>query len=144
MWESLELYFSAVSQIRFTKIRMLLKIARPVLKYDFILWSLITVRKRSCGKVIFSQAYVKNSVHRGGCIPARTGTDNPPGRPPGQTPPGRHPPDRHPRADTHLGRHPLPSRRPPRRTVRILNNAFLFFEAIELFKHQKSVKFCNK
>ena len=25
----------------------------------------ITVRKRSCGKVMFSQVYVKNSVHRG-------------------------------------------------------------------------------
>ena len=28
---------------------------------------LITVRKRSCGKVMFSQACVKNSVH-GGCV----------------------------------------------------------------------------
>ena len=33
---------------------------------------LVTVRNSSCGKVIFSQACVKNSVH-GGCIPACTG-----------------------------------------------------------------------
>ena len=47
---------------------------------------LITIPKRSCGKVMFSQACVKNSVHRG---------VHPLGRqPPGQTPP--------------LGRHPLP------------------------------------
>ena len=36
--------------------------------------------QRSCGKVMFSQAYVKNSVHGGGgCIPGQT--------PPRQTPP---------------------------------------------------------
>ena len=29
---------------------------------------LVTVRKRSCGKVIIPQACVKNSVHRGGCL----------------------------------------------------------------------------
>ena len=69
---------------------------------------LITVRKRSCGKVIFSQACVKNSVHRGQVY-------TPPGRhswqtpvwadttPPGQTP---HPWADSPQADTPLGRHP--------------------------------------
>ena len=30
----------------------------------------ITVRKRSCKKVMFSQACVKNSVHSGGCTPS--------------------------------------------------------------------------
>ena len=36
-----------------------------------ILHAIITVRKSSCGKVMFSQACVKNSVHSGGgeCLP---------------------------------------------------------------------------
>ena len=71
----------------------------------------ITVRKRSCGKVMFSQACVKNSVHMGevytplGRHPSRRHPSRqtlPLGKhPPGQTqdtPPGRHP--------TPLGRHP--------------------------------------
>ena len=37
---------------------------------------IFTVRNSSCGKVMFSQAGVKNSVH-GGCIPACTGADTP-------------------------------------------------------------------
>ena len=46
--------------------------------------------QRCCGKVIFSQACVKNSVH-GGCLPqCMLGDTNPPSRParhpPGQTP----------------------------------------------------------
>ena len=48
----------------------------------------VTVRKRSCGKVKFSQACVKNSVHRRGGV-------HPPGRPPPppeQTPPQAPPP----------------------------------------------------
>ena len=48
---------------------------------------LVTVRKRSCGKVMFSQACIKNSVRGGGgrCTPVRA--DTPLGRhPPGQTP----------------------------------------------------------
>ena len=60
--------------------------------------ALITVRKRSFGKVMFSQACVKNSVHRG--VRGRCTYPLPPARqmPPGQTPPlGRHPP---PWADT--------------------------------------------
>ena len=72
---------------------------------------LITVRK----VVIFSQACVKNSVHREGvCIPACTGTDTPqadtpPGRHPlGQTPPWADTPwSDTPSADTPLNRHPL-------------------------------------
>ena len=47
---------------------------------------LVTVRKRSYGKVMFSQACVKNSVHRSR-------------HPLGIHPLGRHPPGRHPRAD---------------------------------------------
>ena len=49
------------------------------------------------GKVIFSVACVKNSVHRGGTSsstpPPRAGTPNPPGQvPPGRYPLGRYPP----------------------------------------------------
>ena len=50
----------------------------------------VTVRKRSCGKVKFSQACVKNSVHRRGGV-------HPPGRPPhllSRHPPGTPPPTR--------------------------------------------------
>ena len=47
--------------------------------------SLFTVRKRSCEKVMFSQACVKNSVHRGEVCTPRSDTS-------GQThSPGRHP-----------------------------------------------------
>ena len=68
----------------------------------------ITVHKRSCGKVMLSEACMKNSVHRRGQIPD---TSHPPGRhpswqdtPTGQTPPGQ--------ADTPLGRHPPQARHP--------------------------------
>ena len=48
----------------------------------------------SWGKVIFSEACVKNSVHRGGSPPLHAGKNNPPGtrgrHPPGTR--GRHPP----------------------------------------------------
>ena len=46
-------------------------------------------RRRSCGKVVFSQVCVKNYVHRGFCLSACWDTPPPPtGRhPPGQTPP---------------------------------------------------------
>ena len=68
----------------------------------------ITFRNSSCGKVMFSQACVKNSVHRRVCIPACTWVDTPHAYTlPDQTPPlGRHPPPpgRHPQADN-----PLPS-----------------------------------
>ena len=44
--------------------------------------------QRSCGKVMFSQACVKNSVNREGVSASvHAGI-----HPPGQTPPGRHPP----------------------------------------------------
>ena len=73
----------------------------------------VTVRKRSCGKIMLSQVCVKNSVHRGGCTPSRQtplplGRHPPPTDTPGQTPLGRHPPP--PWADTHL-----PLGRPPSR-----------------------------
>ena len=57
--------------------------------------SFITVRKRSCGKVMFSQACVKNSVWGAVCLSGSWEIV------PGQTPPlgRRHPP---------LGRHPHP------------------------------------
>ena len=51
----------------------------------FFFISVVTIRNNSCGKVLFSQARAKNSVHRGRYT-------LPPGRP---TPPGRHPPDGH-------------------------------------------------
>ena len=88
---------------------------------------IITVRKRSCGKVMFSQACVKNSVHReGGSVPPTGQTDRHPllGRHPlgrqGDNPLSRHPPAgrHHPWADTplldrqtphSLGRHPYPN-----------------------------------
>ena len=54
-------------------------------KYLLQTCDLITVRKRSCRKVKFSQASVKNSVHWGGCTPL-----------------GRH----HSRHTPTLGRHP--------------------------------------
>ena len=69
--------------------------------------------QRSYGKVIFSQASVSHSVHRGGCLadtlPRQT-THR-------QTPPADIHPDRHPQADTHR-RHPprqthTPGRHPP-------------------------------
>ena len=95
------------------------------LHFDFMPKHLITVRKWSCGKVMFSQACVKNSVHRGGgCTPPR------------QTPPlDRHPGQTTPWADTPLvdtpwantppGRHPPSIRRPLRRSVRILPECIL-------------------
>ena len=49
-----------------------------------LLWTIFTVRKRSCGKVMFSQMCAKNFVHRG--------------RVEVYTPRGRHPPGRHPSA----------------------------------------------
>ena len=90
---------------------------------------IITVRKRSCGNVMFSQVCIKNSVHRGGCL-----LDTPLDRLgrhlpcPGQTRQaplplaGRHPPCQ---ADTPpAGRHPF-SRRLLQRTLRILLECIL-------------------
>ena len=87
------------------------------------------VRKRSWGKVMFSQAYVKNSVHGGEVYTPWADTPSsliPPGqtapRPPGQTPPPvRHPPGQiSPQADP-----PPPIRRPLQRMVRILLGCIL-------------------
>ena len=69
---------------------------------------IFTARKRSYGKVMFSQACVKNSVHRGRCKPPWA--DTPLGRhpvPPRQTPLlGRHPPPHHQTATAADGTHP--------------------------------------
>ena len=89
----------------------------------------ITVRKRSCGKVMFSQACVKNSVHKGGGVantpplsrhllgrpPPLVGRHPSPGQtPPGQTdnPPGQTPPRQTPPSAQHTataadGTHPI-------------------------------------
>ena len=80
--------------------------------------------QRSCGKVIFSQECVKNSVHREGVSASvHTGIHTPPGR--------------YPQADNPLGRHPTPRQTPPcvdtpppsrrllLRTVRILLECIL-------------------
>ena len=63
--------------------------------------------QRSCGKVIFSQACVKSSVHGGRGVSASVDA--------GIHPLGRHPPSKHPPRQTPLGRHP-PLCRPPRQT----------------------------
>ena len=83
---------------------------------------IITVRKRSCGKVMFSQACVKNSVHgRGRCAPlwADTLLDR---HPPGQTPPR---PDTT-RPDTPWA-DPLPIRRSLQGIVRTLTECILVY-----------------
>ena len=116
------------------------------------LYNIITVRKRSCGKVMFSQACVKNSVHRAGDVhPPWADTpfpwadtpfpwadtpfpwadtpsplaDNPrvDTPSPGQTPPRQTPPGRHP-----------PGRRVMQRTVHILLECILVF-AIYILHH---------
>ena len=69
----------------------------------------VTVRKRSCGKVMFSQACVKNSVHRGDVCQTHTPprADTPWIDAPRQKPLGRHPLGRHPHGQTpQTGRHP--------------------------------------
>ena len=91
----------------------------------------ITVRKRRCGKVMFSQVCANNSVHREGrCTPPRQtppGLTPSPGRPPGQT---HTPLDRHPPEQTHTpGQTPPPIRRPVQRTVRILLKCILVMKS---------------
>ena len=49
---------------------------------------IVTVRKRSCGKVMFLHLSVSHSVHRGGCLPQCMLGYNPPGK----TPPRHHSP----------------------------------------------------
>ena len=64
----------------------------------YVFLSLFTVRNSSCGKVMFSQACVKNSVHGGG------GGG------------GVHPLDRHPLGRYPSGQTPLGQTPPPRQT----------------------------
>ena len=83
---------------------------------------IFTVRKRSCGKVMVSQACVKNSVHRGEVVYIpEADTPRRPTPPLADTTPSlsRHPP----RQTPHLSRHP--SRRPLQRAVRILLECIL-------------------
>ena len=66
--------------------------------------------EQSCGKLIFSQACVKNSVHVGvsavnACWDTPPSTDTPQGRPPWADTPRRHPPGRHLPRQTPPGRH---------------------------------------
>ena len=76
----------------------------------------ITVCNSSCGKVMFSRASVKNSVHGGVSVPLHAGI---------------HPLGRHsPWADNYLGGHPqadtpTPPRWPLQRTTRILLECIL-------------------
>ena len=89
--------------------------------------------QRSCGKVMFSQASVSHSVHKG---EGRCMADTPLGRPPRGSvtlgkhfppqadPLGRHPPGRHPPAQCMLEYRP-PPQRPLQRTVRILLKCIL-------------------
>ena len=67
----------------------------------------ITVHKRSCRKVMFSQACVKDSVHWGRVYPSMHWGRHPPGQtPPGQTPPWTDTPHQTPTGQTPQGRHP--------------------------------------
>ena len=89
-----------------------------MINYNMPVLFIITILKRSCGKIMFSQAYVKNSVHGGGSarhplagrhpVPGQIlqWADIPPGR---QTAPWADPP---PWANTPVGKHP-PSNRAP-------------------------------
>ena len=62
--------------------------------------------QRSCGQVIFSQACVRNSVHRAGGVCLSVCWDT---HLPGRCPPGWHPPGQTPSCPVHAGIHPLPS-----------------------------------
>ena len=97
------------------------------IRSHWLLVSIFTVR--SCGKVIFSEACVKNSVHRegGGGVCLSACWDTPPwtDTPPGQTPLGR-----------------LPGQTPPsRRTVRILLECILvsIFRFWEHFSNRTNI-----
>ena len=97
-----------ISELKFWKGLFSFRLFKEVIAmHNFFL--IVTVRNRSWGKVVFSQACIIPSVHGG-----RGVVDTPPGRQPtgqttlGQTPPpGRQPPDRHP-MQTPLFRHPPP------------------------------------
>ena len=101
--------------------------------------TIFTVRNSNCGKEMFSQVFVKNSVH-GGCIPACTWADTHPwaNTPPGQTPLGQTPGP--PWAGTPPCPVPArihPTRLPLQRTIRILLECILvlknFWEGHVLF-----------
>ena len=98
--------------------------------------NIITVRKRSCGKVVFLHLSVGHSVHRGVSASVHAGiqlpTDTPLGKqpagkiPPADTPQADTPLGRHPRADTPPGRHPLPADSHCSGRYASYMNAFLF------------------
>ena len=79
--------------------------------------NIITVRKRNCGKIMFSQACVKNSVHRG--VYTRV--------PPAQCMLGYIPLADTSLADTPPQTDPPPPRQPLQRTLRILLECILLF-----------------
>ena len=92
--------------------------------------AIVTVHKRSWGKVIFSEARVKNSVHGGqGCLPIAC-WDTPPDQrqtpPPGSRhPPGSRPP---PRADTPATAQCMLRDTSNKRAVRILLECILVID----------------
>ena len=101
---------------------------------------LITVRKRSCGKVMFLHLSVSHSVHKGGvCLSACWDTHTSPGRhPPARHPPGQTPSlDRHPTGQTHT-----PSRRPLQWTVRILLECFLVWNEWGYYQYYACPMLC--
>ena len=75
-----------------------------ILDLQFLVTCYFYRPQRSCVKVIFSEACVKNSVGGGGLLASvHAGIHHPHplgSHPAGQTPLGRHPPGRHPWADT--------------------------------------------
>ena len=90
---------------------------------------IITVRNSNCGKVMFSQACVKNSVHRG--VVYNSPRQTPPSRhPSGQTPQGRYPLAQHPQANTPLDRHPVPEMATTADRTRLtgMHSCSLFFQ----------------
>ena len=83
--------------------------------------SVITVRKRSCGKIMFLRLSVSHSVH-GREVYTPLGRDSPGGHPLGRPSP--------------LGRHPHP-RRPLQRRVRIILECILVYNCIHICHYCK-------
>ena len=98
--------------------------------------NIITVRKRSCGKVVFLHLSVGHFVHRGCLLQCMLGYSSRQTHPWANTPLGRYPrqtPPRQtslwadtPRADTPPGRHPLPADSHCSGRYASYMNAFLF------------------